>query len=129
MEGDEKCQLVLPQQFREQAMRGIHDAVGHMRRDKVSSLAQERVFWPIIARDLGEWLKRCVCCIMRKSTTTQNAPLVNISTTQPLELVCTDFLTLETYTVGYQHILVMTDHFTRFAQAIPTRQHDCSHYS
>ena len=39
VEGDEKCQLVLPRQFREQAMRGIHDAVGHMGRDKVSSLA------------------------------------------------------------------------------------------
>ena len=102
-------------------MRCIHDAVRHMGRDKVSSLAQERFFWPFIARDLGEWLKLCVRCIMCKSTTTQKAPLVSISTSQPLELVCTDFLTLETSKGGYQHILVITDHFTRFAQAIPTR--------
>ena len=47
--------------------------------------------------------------------------MVSISTTQPLELVCTDFLTLETSKSGYQRILVITDHFTRFAQAIPTR--------
>ena len=49
------------------------------------------------------------------------APLVNIITSQPLELVCMDYLLVETSSGGYQHMLVITDHFTRYAQAIPTR--------
>ncbi len=49
------------------------------------------------------------------------APLVNIVTTQPLELVCMDYLTLEKSKGGYQNILVITDHFTKLATAIPTR--------
>lgn len=51
----------------------------------------------------------------------QRAPLVSISTQFPLELVCIDFLTLEQSKGGHHNILVITDHFTRYAQAIPTR--------
>ena len=43
---------------------------------------------------------------------------MNIETTQPLELVCMDYLTLER---SKENILVITDHFTCYAVAAPTR--------
>lgn len=46
--------------------------------------------------------------------------MVNINTTRPLELVCMDFLSLEADKSGTKDILVITDHFTKFAVAIPT---------
>lgn len=38
-----------------------------------------------------------------------------------LELVCMDYLTLKVSTGGYQHIMVITYHFTRYSMVILTR--------
>ena len=60
-----------------------------------------------MARDIENWCKQCPRCLRRKATGT-TAPLVNIVTSQPLELVCMDYLTVETSSGGYQHMLVIT---------------------
>lgn len=39
----------------------------------------------------------------------------------PLDLVCIDFLSLEPDSQGHANILVVTDHFTRYAQAFPAK--------
>ena len=44
-----------------------------------------------------------------------------VESTYPMDLVCMNFLSLEMSAGGYEHILVITDHFTRYAQAIPTK--------
>ena len=46
------------------------------------------------------------------------APLVGIQTSEPLKLVCIDFLKVDLVQNGKQYILVITDHFTRFAMAV-----------
>ena len=47
------------------------------------------------------------------------APLVSIRTSHPLELLCMDYLTLEKSKGGYEHLLVIVDHFTKYAIAVP----------
>ncbi|XP_028853388.1 LOW QUALITY PROTEIN: uncharacterized protein LOC114800338 [Denticeps clupeoides] len=49
------------------------------------------------------------------------APLNQIVSSGPMDLVCMDFLTLEPDSKGLGNILVITDHFTRYAQAFATR--------
>ena len=101
-------------------MKGLHNDVGHMGSDKTLDLVRDRYYWPRMATEVEEWVRKCVRCKVSKGAAAK-APLVNIVTTQPLELVCLDYLTLEMSQGGYENILVITDHFTRYAQAIPTR--------
>ncbi len=70
---------------------------------------------------VSDKIRQCPKCIIRKSTTETKAPLTNITTTKPLELLCIDYLTIEDLKGGVQDVLVVTDHFTRYAQAYPTR--------
>ena len=70
---------------------------------------------------VDRWVKQCGQCTRFKTVIKTRAPLANIQTSQPLELVCMDFLTLDMSKGGVQYVLVITDHFTRYAQAIPTR--------
>lgn len=70
--------------------------------------------------DIEKWIRNCKRCVHRKATLPQKAPLTNIKTSYPLEIICIDFLTVEK-SGHYEYILVITDHFTRLAHAIPTR--------
>ena len=56
-----------------------------------------------------------------KEESTWKSYFVNITYTTPIELVCIDDLSLERSKGDFENILVITDHFSRYAQAIPTR--------
>lgn len=73
-----------------------------------------------MAADIENKVKTCGGCICRKTLPEKAAPLVSIQTSRPLELLCMDFLSLEPDTSNTKDILVLTDHFTKFAVAIPT---------
>ena len=68
--------------------------------------------------DVEKYVQTCSRCIQRK-TPAPKAPLVPIVTSQPLEVVSMDHLTLEPSKGGHQHILVITDFFTRYAVSVP----------
>jgi transposase InsO family protein len=114
-------QIVLPRNQREEVLRVIHDDMGHIGRDRTLDVVRKRFFWPGMTKDVQEKVATCSRCLRRKAgIPTHRAPLVNIYTSQPMELVCLDFLSLEP-SKGFGNILVITDHFSRYAQAIPTR--------
>lgn len=116
-------QLVLPEAYHGTVLKYIHDDMGHLGIERVLDLARSRFFWPNMAKAIDNYIKTCNRCLRFKKTPSSmdKAPLVSIKTTEPLELVCMDFLSLEESTGGYTSILVITDHFTRYAQAFPTR--------
>ena len=113
--------LVIPKERRLSALEGCHNDVGHMGKDRVLDLLRERFFWPGMAKDTATHIERCKRCLRRKAPVQQRAPLTSITTTQPMKMVCVDFLSLEASKGGIENILVITDHFSRYAQAYPTK--------
>ena len=121
IKGETVEQLVLLASMRETIFSAYHDDLGHQGRDRTISLIKQRFYWPGMNSYIGNHVTFCGRYIRRKTASLKATELVNIASTAPMELVCIDYLTLERSKGGYENILVITDHFSRFAQAIPTR--------
>ena len=113
-------QLVVPKHFRERALFGCHDDVGHQGILRTLSLLRERFYWPGMQEEATQYVMHCSRCLRRK-TPPQVAPLQPILVTQPLELVHMDYLSLEPSKGNIENVLVITDHFTRYALAYPSK--------
>ena len=113
-------QLVVPKIFRERALSGCHNDVGHQGILRTLSLLRERFYWPGMQEEATQYVMRCSRCLRRK-TPPQVAPLQPILVTQPLELVHMDYLSLEPSKGNIENVLVITDHFTRYALAYPSK--------
>ena len=99
---------------------GCHDEVGHQGRVRTLSLLRERFFWPNMQVEATQHIAKCSRCLKRKSTP-QVAPLQPILVSQPLELVHLDYLSLEPSKGNIENVLVITDHFTRYALAYASK--------
>ena len=70
--------------------------------------------------DVASYINSCPRCIRRKSQP-DVAPLLIIEATQPLELVHLDYLQIEPSKGNIENVLIVTDHFTTYAQAYPSK--------
>ena len=113
-------QLIVPKLFRGRALLGCHDDVGHQGILRTLSLLRERFYWPGMQEEATQHILKCSRCLRRK-TPPQVAPLQPILVTQPLELVHMDYLSLEPSKGNIENVLVITDHFTRYALAYPSK--------
>ncbi|XP_057187744.1 retrovirus-related Pol polyprotein from transposon 412 [Triplophysa rosa] len=121
-----RSQLVLPEKYREMVMKSLHDDSGHLGLDKTYGLIKDRFYWPRMRSDVEEYCKSCARCIQRKTLPKTVAPLIHLGSDGPMDLVCMDFLSIEPDSRNTENVLVITDHYTRYAQAFPTRDQKTS---
>ena len=86
-----------------------HDNVGHLGIER-TSLLRDQSYWSSMIEDIEHHIKSCPRCLRFKT-----------QPTIPIELVHIDYLTIEPPTTSKSdkdiNILIITDHFTRYAQA------------
>ena len=112
---------VLPSRLVSKVLHMAHADMGHQGRDRTLALCQERLVWSGMYKDVECFVKQCDRCSRAKAPhLPEKAPMHHLTSSEPLDVVCMDYLGLETSKGGYNSILVLTDHFTKIAVAVPT---------
>ena len=120
MNGEEISQTVCPRHKRKKVIELCHDAVGHPGIDRTLDILRRRVYWPLMFKDVSSHVTRCLRCqATKKPIIPLHQPQGNLRATRPLELVSMDFNTLERAADGKEHVLVLTDAFTKWVVAVP----------
>ena len=115
-------QILCPAHRVELVLTKCHAEMGHQGRDRTLLLCRLRFYWLGMARSVEDFVRSCERCVRGKAChLPHRAPLHPMVSTEPLDLVCMDFVGLESSKGGYNSILVITDHFTKWAIAVPTR--------
>ena len=115
-------QLVLPASLKSKVLTSLHDDFGHQGEERTLSLARLRCYWPYMYRDIKNWIQGCERCSISKSPIPAiRNPLGHLIASRPLEIVAIDFTLLEPSTDHTENVLVITDVFSKFTVAVPTK--------
>ena len=118
----ELFQMLLPKCLIPRVMQGCHDGWGHQGVTRTCSLLRRRVYWPNMATMVRRYISQCRQCITAKATEPKpRTPMRHLLAFRPLEVVAIDFVKLDKGKGGYEDVLVITDVYTRFVQAVPCK--------
>ena len=117
--------FIIPMAQCHMALNRVHWDASHQGQQWTLALTQERFWWPMMAEDCCAIVRGCPCCRAFEGEVPR-APLCPIRVYAPLELVHLDYTSIE-YTMELnkspmvKNVLVMTDHFMRYAPAVVTK--------
>ena len=115
-------QLLLPTSLRPEVLGQLHDNHGHQGIERTTALVQARCYWPRMRPYIERWCKACQRCQVAKATRpTVKTTMGHLLASRPLEIIAIDFTSLDRSSDGYEHLLIVTDIFSKFTQAYPTR--------
>ena len=96
--------------------------MAHLGTEKVVDLAKWWFYWLGMYKDIDIYIRRkCQCAKQKQPNWKDRAQLVPVKSTYPLEIVSFDFLKLDKAKGGFEYVLVVTNHFTRYVQAFATK--------
>lgn len=125
--GENVHQIVLPECLREEVFQQLHTFHGHQGAERTTELIRQRCYWPGMGQEIKRWCQNCERCSVSKNTQPQvRAPMGHLLASAPNQILAIDFSLLEPARDGRDQVLVLTDVFSKFTLAVPTRDQKAS---
>ncbi|RVE58875.1 hypothetical protein OJAV_G00198510 [Oryzias javanicus] len=120
-------QLVLPSSLKNEVLTQVHQEHGHQGIERTLSLVRSRCYWPGMASEVTQWCQRCERCQLGKDAPQPALSLMgHLLASRPNEILAIDYTLLEPARNGVENVLVITDVFSKYTLAIPTRDQRAS---
>ena len=103
--------IILPQLYQTEVLFRSHDQMGHQGIDKVQQRILHRFDGPGLRKAYERWVNACLSCLQVKDPRKMKFPLKSLERLKESKICMTDS--------GYKQILVIVDHFTKLAEAVP----------
>ena len=115
-------QVIVPKSLVPRVLEKAHDEGGHLGEDKTLEAIRVKFYWATLFRDVKQWCVSCQVCQRRKHPREKaRAPLQYPPVAgRPGQAVSLDFVgPLPESPSGNKYILVITDMYSKFAEALP----------
>ena len=123
--------IVLPQLYQTELLFRSHDQMGHQGIEKVYQRILKRFEWPGMKKACEKWVTACLSRQQVKDPRKLRFPLQSIESSEFNEVVQIDHQKICMTDNGYNQVLVMIDHFTKYAEAVPcitaSAEETCDH--
>lgn len=120
--GEEILQLLLPAALKSEVLTQLHQCHGHQGIERTAELVRRRCYWLGLASDVARWCQVCERCQSAKDIQpVAQSFMGHLLASRPNEILAIDFTVLEPSRSGVENVLVMTDVFSKYTLAVPTR--------
>ncbi|XP_055584800.1 uncharacterized protein LOC129737664 [Uranotaenia lowii] len=117
--------LVIPPERRNAVLKECHDDLMHIGTDKTMAKVRLKYYWPKMAKDVREYIQACSLCKETKPACIPVVPSMGEQrmVTHPWQIIAVDYIgPLPRSKRGNQHLLVVTDLFSKWCILIPVKK-------
>ena len=111
--------IILPQLYQTEVLFRSHDQMGHQGIDKVQQKILHRFDWLGLRKACKRWVNACLACLQVRDPRKMKIPIKSVESSEFNEVVQIDHQKICMTESGYNQILVIIDHFTKLAEAVP----------
>ncbi len=118
---------IVPEALQKPVIKLYHD-YAHVSAPKTQQLIQKNFWWPQMASDIQRWCDTCIVCATINQGKPGRTKLCRPEPPKgPWELLQLDFIgPLTSAKGGYRYCLVIIDKFSKWVEAIPTRNNSAN---